>query len=128
MECGVDIIEIRRIKQAIDKHGEKFLNRIFTDKEIEYCKSKGVQSYASYAVRCAAKESIGKLLKTGFNGIIDWKEIEVNNIEGGAPLIELYGDTKKLAKERDINDIKISLSHSREYAISMVIGYWQAGR
>ena len=123
MECGVDIIEIRRIKQAVDKHGEKFLNRIFTDKEIEYCKSKGVQSYASYAVRFAAKESVGKLLKTGFDGNIAWKEIEVNNIEGGAPEIVLYGNTKKIASQKKINDIKISLSHSREYAISMVIGY-----
>lgn len=123
MECGVDIIEIDRIKQSIERQGDTFLNKIYTPKEIEYCSSKGVQAYASFAARFAAKEAVSKLLQTGFDGSVHWKEIEVINDESGAPQVVLYGDTKKLAEEKGIQYIKVSLSHSRESAISMVIGY-----
>ena len=123
MECGVDIIEIDRIKQSIERQGDKFLTRIFTDREIEYCNSKGVQAYASYAARFATKEAVAKLLQTGFDGNVHWTEIEVVNNENGAPQVVLRGDTKRLAEEKRINYIKVSLSHSRESAISMVIGY-----
>lgn len=128
MECGVDIIEIYRIKQSIERQGDKFLNKIYTQNEIEYCNSKGVQAYASFAARYATKEAIAKLLQTGFDGKIHWTEIEVLNDENGAPRIILYGDTRRLAEEKGISYIKVSLSHSRESAISMVIGYWQAER
>jgi len=123
MECGVDIIEIDRIKQSIERQGDKFLNKIYTSNEIEYCNSKGVQAYASLAARFAAKEAVAKLLQTGFDGNVHWKEIEVINNKDGAPQIILYGDTKRLAEEKGISYIKVSLSHSRETAISMVIGY-----
>lgn len=123
MECGVDIIEIDRIKQSIERQGDNFLNKIFTAKEIEYCNSKGVQAYASFAARFAAKEAVAKLLQTGFAGSVHWHEIEVDNTVTGAPEIILYGDTKRLAEEKGIQYIKVSLSHSRESAISMVIGY-----
>ena len=123
MECGVDIIEIDRIKQSIERQGDNFLNKIYTLKEIEYCNSKGVQAYASFAARFAAKEAVAKLLKTGFDGSIKWQEIEVVNTENGVPEIVLYGEAKRLAEEKQINYIKVSLSHSRESAISMVIGY-----
>ena len=123
MECGVDIIEIDRIKQSIERQGDKFLNKIYTPKEIEYCNSKGVQAYASFAARFATKEAVAKLLQTGFDGSVHWREIEVINTEKGVPEVVLYGDTKRLAEEKGINYIKVSLSHSRESAISMVIGY-----
>ena len=123
MECGVDIIEIDRIKQSIERQGDKFLNKIYTAKEIEYCNAKGVQAYASFAARFAAKEAVAKLLRTGFDGSVNWNEIEVINTANGAPEIVLHGDTKRLAEEKGINYIKVSLSHSRETAISMVIGY-----
>jgi len=123
MECGVDIIEIDRIKEAIERNGDTFVKKIYTPKEIEYCNSKGVQAYASFAARFATKEAVAKLLQTGFDGSVNWKEIEVNNTASGAPQVVLYGDTKLLAEKKGLQYIKVSLSHSRESAISMVIGY-----
>lgn len=117
INCGVDIIEIERIKADIDNIGDKFLNRVFTDKEIKYCESKKVQKYQHYAGRFAAKEAafkaISKMLDDKYS--VCWKDFEVVNDKNGRPHINLLNvDTSK------IDSIDISISHCKSYAIANV--------
>lgn len=115
--CGTDIIEIERIKESIENIGEKFLKRVFTDKEIEYCESKKAQKYQHYAGRFAAKEAafkaISKILKDKYS--VCWKDFEVINNEQGRPYLTLYNvDTIK------IESIDVSISHCKLYATANV--------
>ena len=115
--CGTDIIEIERIKESIENIGEKFLKRVFTDKEIEYCESKKAQKYQHYAGRFAAKEAafkaISKILKDKYS--VCWKDFEVINNEQGRPYLTLYNvDTTK------IESIDVSISHCKLYATANV--------
>ena len=117
ISCGVDIIEIDRVKESIEQLGDKFLNRVFTDKEIEYCESRKNQKYQHYAARFAAKESAFKAV----SGQIDdkynvcWKDFEVTNDEQGRPSIKLVG-----IDEKSIENIDISISHCKKYAVANV--------
>ena len=117
ISCGVDIIEIDRVKESIEQLGDKFLNRVFTDKEIEYCESRKNQKYQHYAARFAAKEAAFKAV----SGQIDdkynvcWKDFEVTNDEQGRPSIKLVGVDEKL-----IENIDISISHCKKYAVANV--------
>ena len=117
ISCGVDIIEIDRVKESIEQLGNKFLNRVFTDKEIEYCESRKNQKYQHYAARFAAKEATFKAV----SGQIDdkynvcWKDFEVTNDEQGRPSIKLVGVDEKL-----IENIDISISHCKKYAVANV--------
>ncbi len=122
MECGTDIIEIYRIKQAIEKNGSLFLTKVYTSREIEYCESKKNNKYQHYAGRFAAKEAVSKVLGTGFAGGFDWNDIEVLNNETGKPEIVLHEGAKELFNERGYEKISISISHSKEYATSIAIG------
>lgn len=115
--CGTDIIEISRIEKAINKEKYDFINRIYTDKEIEYCESKNDNKYEHYAVRFAAKEAVFKaissLLKNKYD--IGWKNIEILNSKDLKPIVNFL--------DYDITGIKnidVSLSHCKEYAIAMV--------
>ena len=116
--CGTDIIEVSRIKESIERSGEKFLNIIYTPKEIEYCESKRLSKYYHYAGRFAAKEAIFKavssLLADKFD--ISWQNAQVVNDERGNPKIEFLDI--KISK---IKDIDISISHCKEYAIANVV-------
>ena len=123
MKCGTYIIEISRIKESIEKYGETFINRIYSPREIEYCEKKGQVKYQHYAARFASKEAVAKMLGTGFNGNFEWKDIEVINDELGKPQIKLSGGAKKIFEEEKLEKIDISLSHCKEYAVAMVIGY-----
>jgi len=125
MKCGTDIIEISRIKESIEKYGESFASRIYSSREIEYCEKKGQVKYQHYAARFASKEAVAKMFGTGFNGAFDWKDIEVINDEFGKPHVELSGGAKKIFEDEKLEKIDISLSHCKEYAVAMVIGYWQ---
>ena len=118
IKCGTDIIEISRVKQSIETIGDTFLNKIYTEKEIEYCESKGKQKYQHYAARFAAKEAafkaISVMLKDKYE--LDWKDYEVSNDETGKPHMNI----SKIDKEY-IQDIDISLSHCKEYASANVV-------
>ena len=113
--CGTDIIEIERIKESIENLGEKFLNRIYTQKEIEYCESKKSQKYQHYAARFAAKEAIfkaiSKELKDKYE--IGWKDMEILNDEQGRPQVKIKGVQRE--------NIDISISHCKDYAVAMVV-------
>ena len=116
--CGTDIIEISRIQKSIEKSGEKFLNLIYTPKEIEYCESKKYAKYTHYAGRFAAKEAIYKaissLLDDRFG--ISWKNAQIINDKNGNPHVEFIGINFK-----QIKDIDISISHCKEYAVATAI-------
>ena len=117
INVGNDIIEVERIKESIENLGDKFLNRVFTEKEIEYCEKKGIMKYQHYAARFAAKEAvfkaISKLLKNKFE--IGWKDIEILNDNNGRPYANILNANLKTV------DIDISISHIKDYAISTAI-------
>ena len=123
MNCGTDIIEISRIKSAIEKNGEIFLDKIYTKNEIEYCERHNAAKYQHYAARFAAKEAVSKFLGTGFIGKFDWKDIEIVNDEMGKPSVVLYGNALALFNNLQYKEITISMSHCKEYATSIVVGY-----
>ncbi len=116
--CGTDIIEISRIKKSIEKLGQRFLQLVYTPKEIEYCESKKQSKYCHYAGRFAAKEAIYKavssILKDKYE--ISWKNVQVINDEYGNPKVEFIDiELKK------IKNIDISISHCKEYAVANVV-------
>ncbi|MFC1935333.1 holo-ACP synthase [Chloroflexota bacterium] len=113
---GVDIIEIDRIAQATDRWGERFLHRIYTTDELDYCRGRAPQ----LAARFAAKEAVMKALGTGRRGV-DWRDIEVVRCRSGRPFIQLQGRASKVAERLSINQVALSLSHSREYAVASVL-------
>ena len=123
MNCGTDIIEISRIKESIERNGETFLNRIYTEKEIEYCEGHNAVKYQHYAARFSAKEAVAKFLGTGFIGEFDWKDIEILNNNFGKPEVILKGRALELFNKMNYKEISISMSHCKEYATSIVVGY-----
>lgn len=116
---GTDIIEINRIKKNIEIHGDKFLKRIFTDQEIEYCESKKNQKYQSYAVRFAAKEAAYKALSNYINFEYSWTDFEVQKDKNGKPILKLR------FKIKNLDSLEISLSHCKEYAIANVVALYK---
>lgn len=114
---GIDIIEIDRIKNSIEKFGDKFLNKVFTPGEISYCKSKADQ-YQHFAARFAAKEAVSKSLSDLWKSDYGWKHIEIINNLKGKPEAVLNGDLGKNSSEIDIH---ISISHSQYYACCVAI-------
>ena len=116
---GTDIIEINRIKESIDSLGESFKNKIYTEKEIEYCESKRNAKYQHYAGRFAAKEAIFKAISELLNDKfeISWQDAEVLNDINGKPKINF--NNKNL--DEKIDSIDISISHCKEYAIASVV-------
>lgn len=113
---GVDIIEIERIKAALRRHRERFLQRVYTPAEQAYCRGR----VPELAARFAAKEAISKALGTGMRGIA-WQEMEILGDERGKPLIHLHGRAKARAEELGLSEFAISLSHSRDYAVAFVM-------
>lgn len=115
--CGIDIIEIDRIKNSIENYGESFLNKIYTAKEQDYCNKYGENKYEHYAARFAAKEAVYKAMSNIKE--LSWKDIEITNQENGRPVVTLYQDIDNL------DNIDISLSHCRDYATSYVIAHFK---
>jgi holo-[acyl-carrier protein] synthase len=119
--CGVDIIEIERIKKSLESTGHKFRDTVFTCKEIEYCEARKAVKYKSYAARFAAKEAVSKALGTGFSEGLGWKDIEIENNERGKPLVLLIGKAREVFEKIRGCDISISMSHCENYAVAYVI-------
>ncbi len=116
---GIDIIEIDRIEKAITANSH-FQERVFTPNEIAYCEGKKRQKYASYAGIYAAKEAFVKALGTGFRGGA-WHDIEIGHNAEGAPIMTVRGGFLALLQDRQFTTIRLSISHSREYAVSEVL-------
>lgn len=116
---GTDIIEIYRVKESIEDLGENFINKIYTKKEIEYCESKRNAKYQHYAARFAAKEAIFKAVSKLLNDKyeISWQNAEIINLEDGKPVVNFINTNIN----EKIEDIDISISHSKEYAVATVV-------
>ncbi len=114
---GVDIVEIDRFKSLTERWGERLLNRIFTQQEIDYCLSKR-NPYQHLAGKFAAKEAISKAIATGWSGIFRWKDVEVLNDESGKPVVIIHNQLKE-----HFNSclFYVSISHSLNYAVSFVV-------
>lgn len=116
---GIDLIEIARIKDAVEKYGENFLRKVYTDKEISYCCRRRIYRFPELAVRFAAKEAYSKAIGTGIKGFgrsnqgINWTDVEIVNNSQGKPLVSLRGKVSE--------KVHVSLSHSRDYAIAEVL-------
>jgi holo-[acyl-carrier protein] synthase len=114
---GIDIIEIDRVADVIRRHGDRFLNRVYTPDEIAHCRGR----VSELAARFAAKEAVMKALGTGVRGV-GWRDIEVLPNRRGKPLVFLYGRGAARAKRIELRGLEVSLTHSKEYAIASVVG------
>lgn len=116
LSTGIDIIEIHRIARALERWGERFLERIYTPAEVAYCRGR----VPELAARFAAKEAISKALGTGIWGIA-WNEMEVLPDRRGKPLVTLHGRALARAEAIDLHEFAISLSHSQDFAVASVV-------
>ncbi len=117
---GVDIVEVPRIRNALRRHGERFVQRIFTEGEAEYCGG-SAHPEQRFAARFAAKEATLKALGVGWQKGVGFGEVEVSNDDLGAPAITLSGRAEELAGELGVRCIHVSLSHHRHLAIAHVL-------
>jgi holo-[acyl-carrier protein] synthase len=119
LSVGVDIVEIERIRQIFQRHGERFLRRVYTEAEIAYCQGR----VPELAARFAAKEAVSKALGTGIvgRGGIFWREVEVLPDARGKPLVHLHSQAQDRAASLGLKEFAISLSHSQEYAVAFVV-------
>ncbi len=117
---GIDIVDVKRIEAGLEKLGNRFLKRIFTEYEIQRKKS-SASYHLELAARFAAKEAFAKAIKTGMTKGVKWKEIEIRSEKSGAPYIVLYGKTKELYESLAIKTIHTSLSHIQTHACAIVI-------
>ena len=117
---GVDIAEVPRIRASIERHGERFVRRIFTEGEIRYCESKA-RRFESYAARFAAKEAGMKALGTGWSRGVRWQDIEVVRPKGQRPTLQFHGKAGEIAAKLGTRNIALSLTHTVDQALAHVI-------
>ncbi len=117
---GIDIVDISRMRKAIERTGDRFLHRVFTKAEMKYCEGRK-SKYQHYAARFAAKEATFKALGTGWSGGIAWRDAEIAVEESGKPLMVLHGQAKVIAEKQGVRSVHASLSHSGEYALAHIV-------
>ena len=117
---GTDITECLRIARMIERHGEVFIDRVYTPEEIKYCQSRK-QATQHFTGRWAAKEAILKALGTGWRRGISWRDIEVRNEPGGKPTVAVRGGAKDVVEQLGISEIQVSISHCRSHAIACAV-------
>jgi holo-[acyl-carrier protein] synthase len=128
VSTGVDLIEVARIKQALEdpRTGRRFRERVYTAGEIAYCESKHRGKYESYAGRFAAKEAVMKALGRGWGSKVAWAEIEVARARSGKPGIVLHDKTAQFAEQLGIHDWVLSITHTKEHGLAYVIAQQKA--
>jgi holo-[acyl-carrier protein] synthase len=118
---GIDLVDCRRIAQILDRHGNRFLQRILTESEC-----RGVarlrDAVPHIAGRFAAKEAVFKVLGTGWRGQIAWTDVEVVNDSAGRPVVRLSGESERIARRLNIANIIVSITHTQDYAAASAIG------
>jgi holo-[acyl-carrier protein] synthase len=114
---GVDMIETERVAQSIARFGDRFLARVYTERELTYCHGR----VSSLAARWAAKEATAKALGTGI-GDVSWQEIEIISQANQQPAIQLHGAAAALAEQLGLSGFAVSLSHTKDYAVAFVVG------
>ncbi|MBM4089053.1 MAG: holo-[acyl-carrier-protein] synthase [Planctomycetes bacterium] len=117
---GTDIVECLRIARMIEKHGELFLTRVYTAREIEYCSARKAATQ-HYAGRWAAKEAVLKALGTGLARSIRWRDLEIRNDRAGKPTVALAGEARELCEQLGIGQMVVSISHCRSHATAFAI-------
>jgi len=117
---GIDIIEVARVQASHERFGERFLNRILLADEIAYCLSHKIPG-PFLAARFAAKEAVSKAFGTGIGARLGWQDIEIRRKESGEPFVVLHGKGQKLFQSRRAKRLRISLSHTANYAAAMAI-------
>jgi holo-[acyl-carrier protein] synthase len=117
---GIDIAEVDRVKAAIERHGEAFLRRLYTQREREYCE-KFKNKYERYAGRFAAKEAAMKALGTGWSRGVRWVDVEVVRQSGGRPTVTLRGEAAKVASALGVERVALSITHTASQAFAQVI-------
>lgn len=124
---GTDIVEIVRIGRMIERHGELFLNRVYTPDEIRYCQKRR-ECYQHFAGRWAAKEAVMKTLGTGISRGVSWQDIEVRALKSGQPELNIRGGARDHADRLGIDEILITISHCRAYATATAIAVRENGQ
>ena len=117
---GVDLVECARIERSLERFGQKFLHRVFTDGEIAYSTSMKFPA-RHLAARFAAKEAVSKAFGTGIGKAMGWKDIDVRKKPSGEPFLVFSGGAEKLAKERGVSNALITLSHSDQHAVATIV-------
>lgn len=123
---GVDIVEIARFDQAVERQGQAFLNRLFLASELAYCAPMR-EPARCYAARFAAKEAVSKAFGTGIGEHLGWHDIEIRRKATGEPFVVLHGNGAETAKRLGINEVKVSLSHSEHYAVANAVAMGCSG-
>ena len=120
---GVDLAEVDRIQAALEdpRIGQRFRDRVFTEKEIAYCEKKRRGKYESYAGRFAAKEAVMKALGRGWGAKVRWLDIEVVRTRSGKPDIALHDKTARLADQLGIRRWALSITHTKQHGLAYVI-------
>lgn len=117
---GTDITEVLRIAQMIERHGDLFINRVYTAHEIDYCQSRKA-STQHFAGRWAAKEAVLKALGTGWAKGISWRDIEIHNERSGKPIVKFRGAVREIVEQLGISEMLISISHCRSHATAYAL-------
>lgn len=117
---GVDLAEVSRLQKAIERHGTRFIERVFTHSEIAYVERKA-NRFERYAARFAAKEAGMKAIGTGWRRGVRWQDFEVANLPSGRPVLKLHGVAGEFARKLSVDKIHLSLTHTREHGMAFVI-------
>ena len=117
---GIDLAEVRRIRESIERYGDRFVQRIYTAREIAYVQRKA-NKYERYAARFAAKEAGMKALGTGWRGGITWHDFEVTNLPSGRPTLAFHGVAAEVAARLGVNNVSLSMTHTAELGMAFVI-------
>lgn len=117
---GIDLVDCRRIEKLVRDHGKRFLRRVFTERELQYCRSHRYEA-ERLGGRFAVKEAVMKMLGTGWQNGIAWTDIETVNDPLGKPLVSLTGPIAEIAKELGIDQISVSITHTSDLAIASAI-------
>jgi len=117
---GVDLAEVRRIREAVERYGDRFIHRIYTPGEIAYVERKA-NKFERYAGRFAAKEAGMKAIGTGWKRGVRWQDFEVANLPSGRPTLRLHGEAERIAKAMGVTAISLSITHTSELGMAHVI-------
>jgi len=117
---GTDLAEVRRVQAAIERHGQRFIERIYTPGEIAYVERKA-NRHERYAARFAAKEAGMKAIGTGWKRGVRWQDFEVRNLPSGRPTLEFHGVAAQFAAKLGVRNVSLSLTHTAEHAMAIVI-------
>jgi holo-[acyl-carrier protein] synthase len=120
MGIGVDIVDVGRIRRIVAHHGERFLRRAFTEREVQYC-WRCARPEQRFAARFAAKEAVLKALGVGWQKGASFRDVEVCINELGAPSVKLSGRTLQISRQLGVDRIQVSLSHDRNYAVAQAV-------